>query len=80
MGQGRADFLLALEAGVGRGIALKLHQRDFDGDRQAGFKIVGLENAGHAAAVDQIGDLEPIVQELAGLKFVAHMGVLVAFT
>jgi hypothetical protein len=51
-----------------------LHQWRFDGDGKAGLEIVGFENAPHAAAIDHVGYLETVIEELARLDFSAHGG------
>ena len=72
--EGAADLLFALEAGEEGRVAFEPEQRDLQRDRPAGLQIGGLEDRAHAAAADDVGDFEALVEDLSDLKFVGHRG------
>ena len=62
MVQLEADLLLAPEPVETGGVALNLQIRHLDGDGFAGLAIIGLEQGGHPALGNDVGDLEPVIQ------------------
>ena len=58
-----ADLLLALKALEAGDVALQRHERHLDRDGLAGLPVVRLEDRGHVAAGDQVGQLEALVQQ-----------------
>ena len=72
MPQRLADRLFALKTGEEGRIALELHEGDLDRHGLAALQVLRLEDRRHAAAADQVGDAEAIVQHLADFDFIAH--------
>ena len=66
--QDAADFLLTLKPPEKSRVALVLHMRDFDGDLLAALAIGGAIDHGHAAAADDLRDLETVIHDLARVK------------
>ena len=60
-----ADLLLAPETVESGRIAFDLQVGHFQRHRLAGLPVIGLEQRGHAALGDDIGDLKPVVQQRA---------------
>ena len=60
----RADFFLALEPLESRDIAFEGHERDLDRDALVGLAVAGLEDRGHVAARNEVGELKTVVEQL----------------